>query len=97
MVGELKEIFALDAVARELSVARHVLVFLEQLRRVAALAIVLPVAAEVGASLASAAATAAALSITDQMPTSLSIRSAFPPLSYQFAVRAMRSIALSFR
>ena len=74
MIRELEIIFGLDAVARELRIARHALVFFEQLGGVAALAIVLPVArlsAEVLAPLSPAAAPAAALSIIDQMPTSL--------------------------
>ena len=44
MVRELQIIFGLDAVARELRIARHALVFLEQLGGIAALAIVLAVA-----------------------------------------------------
>jgi hypothetical protein len=80
MVRELQIIFALDAIARELRVTRHVLVFLEQLRRIAALAVVLAIASEILAPLATTAATAAALSIVDQMPTSLISRSV-PPLS----------------
>ena len=75
MVRELKKIFGLDAVARELGIARHALVFFKQLRGVAALAIVLPVTglatAEVPASLPTTTAPAAALSVIDQMPTSL--------------------------
>lgn len=74
MIRELQIIFGLDAVSRELCVARHALVLLEQLRRVAPLAIVLPVArlsAEVRPPLSTTAAPAAALSIIDQMPTSL--------------------------
>ena len=74
MVRELEIIFGLDAVARELRIARHALVFFEQLGGIAALAIVLPVArlsAEVPAPLSPTAAPAAALSIIDQMPTSL--------------------------
>jgi hypothetical protein len=75
MLGILEVIFGLDAVARELGVARHALVFLEQLSGIAALAIVLAVArlsAEVPAApLSPTAAPAAALSIIDQMPTSL--------------------------
>jgi hypothetical protein len=75
MVRELQEIFGLDAVARELGVARHALVFLEQLGGIAALAIVLAVArlsAEISAAaLSSTAAPAAALTIVDQMSTSL--------------------------
>ncbi len=75
MVGELEIIFGLDAVPGELRVARHALVFLEQLGGIAALAIVLAVprlSAEVlAAPLSPAAPTAAALSIVDQMPTSL--------------------------
>jgi hypothetical protein len=71
MIGELQVIFGLHAIAGELGVARHVLVFLKQLRRVSALAIVLPIAPEIRVSLAPAAAAAATLSIVDQMPTSL--------------------------
>jgi hypothetical protein len=71
MVGELQEIFALDPVARELRVASHALVLLEQLRRVAALPVILAVAPGSRSPLAPAAAPAAALSIIDQMPTSL--------------------------
>ena len=75
MVGELEIIFALDAVAGELRVARHALVLFEQLRRVAALPVVLAIASglspEVLAPLSPTAAPAAALSIIDQMPTSL--------------------------
>jgi hypothetical protein len=71
VVGELEVIFGLDAIARELRVARHALVFFEQLGGVAALAVVLPIAAlaaEVLAPLSPAAATAAALTIVDQIP-----------------------------
>jgi hypothetical protein len=90
MVRELEVIFALHAIASELGVARHVLVFLEQLRRVSTLAVVLPVAPEIRASLAPTAATAAALSIVDQMPTSLISRSV-PPLFLRAAgTRRMR-------
>jgi hypothetical protein len=74
MVRVLEIIFGLDAVARELGVARHALVFLEELRGIATLAIILPVprlSAEVLAPLSPTAAPAAALSIVDQMPTSL--------------------------
>ena len=76
MVRELKIIFGLDAVARELGIARHAFVFLEQLGGIAALAIVLPVARLSAAEVASPAlptttASAAALTIVDQMPTSL--------------------------
>jgi hypothetical protein len=81
MVRELQIIFALHAVARELRVASHVLVFLEQLCRVATLAVVLAVAPETLAPLAPTAATAAALSIVDQMPTSLNSRSVCPRFS----------------
>jgi len=82
MIGELKIIFRLDPVARELGIARHALVFFEQLGGIAALAIILPVArlpAEVPPpALSPATASAATLSIVDQMPTSL--RSVFKPL-----------------
>ncbi len=76
MVGVLQVIFRLHAVAGELRVARHALVFLQELGGVAALAIVLPVtglAAEVLAPRSATATTtpAAVLSIVDQMPTSL--------------------------
>jgi hypothetical protein len=70
MVCELQIIFGLDPVARELRIARHALVLLEQLSGIAALAIVLPVArlsAEIRSPLAPTAAPAAALSIVDQV------------------------------
>jgi hypothetical protein len=76
MVRILQIIFGLDPIARELRVARHALVFFQQLGGIAALAIVLPVArlsAEVRPprSLSPTTAPAATLSIVDQMPTSL--------------------------
>jgi hypothetical protein len=74
VIGELKIIFGLHTVARELGIARHALVLFKQLRGIAALAIVLPVprlSAEILAPLPTTAAPAAALSIVDQMPTSL--------------------------
>jgi hypothetical protein len=75
MVGELEVIFGLDPIASKLGIARHALVFFKQLRRIAALAVVLAIAglaADVLAPLPAAAATAATLlSIIDQMPTSL--------------------------
>jgi len=70
MVSILQIIFGLDAITRELRVARHALVFFEQLRSVAALAIVLPVSrlsTEALAPLALTAAPAAALTIIDQI------------------------------
>ena len=70
----LQVIFGLDPVAGELGVTRHALVFFEQLGGIAALTIVLPVprlSAEILAPLSPAATPAAALSIVDQMPTSL--------------------------
>jgi hypothetical protein len=71
----LQIIFGLHAVARELRVARHALIFLQELGGIAALAIVLAVArlsTEVPTStLSPTTAPAAALSIVDQMPTSL--------------------------
>jgi hypothetical protein len=81
VIGELKLIFGLDAVARKLRVARHALVFLEQLGGIAALTVVLPIArlpAEILAPLPTTTATAAALTIVDQIPTSL--RSVSKPL-----------------
>ena len=74
MVRELEIIFGLDAVARKLGVARHAFIFFEQLGGITALATVLPVArlsAEVRSPLSPTAAPAAALTIIDQMPTSL--------------------------
>jgi hypothetical protein len=70
----LQIIFGLHPVAGELSVARQAFVFLEQLSGVPALTIVLAVTrltAEVLASLPTAAATAAALSLIDQTFKSL--------------------------
>src|SRR5206468_5952172 len=75
MVRILQKIFGLHAISGELRIARQALVFLEELGGIAALAIVLAVArlsAEIPTStLSSAAASAATLSIIDQMPTSL--------------------------
>jgi hypothetical protein len=75
MVRELEVIFGLDTVACQLGVARHALIFFEELRRVSALAVVLAVArrlsAEVRSPLPPTAASATALSIIDQMPNSL--------------------------
>jgi hypothetical protein len=76
MVRILEVIFGLDPVARELRVTRQALIFLEQLSGIAALAVVLTVArltAEVpsstaaAATLPTAAAPAATLSLIDQM------------------------------
>jgi hypothetical protein len=101
MVSELEIIFSLDPVARELCVARHALVLLEKLRRIATLAILLPVArlaAEVLAPLSTTAAPAAALSIIDQIlkslrlfdsplaPVQAELRQA-PPLTFSFNLR----------
>ena len=76
MVRELEVIFGLDAVPGELRVARHALVFLEQLGRVAAIAIVAGVAARIArhtlGTLSTATTTTAALTIIDQMLVSLS-------------------------
>ncbi len=80
MFGELEIIFALHAIAAKLGVPSHVLVFFEQLSGIAALPGVLTVAGlptSVRWPLSPTAATAAALSIIDQMPTSLRSRS-FP-------------------
>ncbi len=69
MIRELKIIFGLDAVACELGVARHALVFLKELRGIAALAIVLAVSrlsAEILTPLPPTTAPAAALTIVDQ-------------------------------
>src|SRR5918993_1273561 len=71
MVGVLQIIFGLHAVAAELRVARHALLFFQGLRRFAGLAVVLAIAvrptAEILWSLAPTAATAATLSIIDQI------------------------------
>jgi hypothetical protein len=72
MVGELEIIFGLNAVTRKLGIARHALVFLEQLRRIATLPIVAGVAAAVTRhslgtlSTTAATATSAVLTIIDQ-------------------------------
>jgi hypothetical protein len=81
MVRILKIIFGLHAVARELRVARHALVLFQELGGIAALAIVLTVtrlSAEIPPStLSPTTAPAAALSVVDQVSTSL--RSELPP------------------
>lgn len=89
VIRELKEIFCLDAVTRKLGIARHVLVFLKKLRRVAALPVIAGIAAIAGhalGTLTSATTTAAALTIIDQMlyPCRTSAEPAAPCLSYPF-------------
>ena len=71
MIRKLQIIFGLDTVAGQLGVARHALIFLEQLRRITTLPIILAIAAIIIAGhapglLSTAAATAAALTIIDQ-------------------------------
>ncbi len=71
MVSELQVIFGLDPVPRKLRVPRHVLVLFEQLRRIAAAALVAATAApaaptETSRLLTPATATAAALAIVHQ-------------------------------
>jgi hypothetical protein len=100
MVRILQIIFGLDPIARELRVARQAFVLFEQLGGVATLAIVLAVprlSAEIWAPLSSAAAPAAALSLIDQMPTSL--RSVFCPsaMGQQGRRQRRRLLTLSFR
>ena len=76
MIRILQIIFGLDPVAGELRIARQRLVFFEQLRRVAALAVILAVAAGIAGhalrALSTAATTTAALTIVDQLVVSLS-------------------------
>ena len=75
MVRVLKIIFGLDPIARELRVARQRLIFFKKLSGVAALAVVLPstgIAGHALRALSTAAATAAALTIVDQLVVSLS-------------------------
>ncbi len=70
MVGVLEVIFGLDPVTGQLGIARQALVFFVQLGGVAALTVVLAVprlSTEVLPSLPSATATAATLSLIDQM------------------------------
>jgi hypothetical protein len=88
MVGILEIILSLDAVARKLRVPCHVLVFLEQLSGVAALTIVGPisrVSASVRPPLPPATATAATLSVVDQIRTSLTKKKL--PLGFRRAKR----------
>jgi hypothetical protein len=71
----LEVIFGLDAVARELRVARQRLVFFQELGGIAALAVVLAIArtaAHALGALSTAATTTAALTIVDQLVVSLS-------------------------
>jgi hypothetical protein len=77
MVCELEVIFGLDPISGLLGIARHALVFLEQLGGVSALAIVLAIAAAVIAGhapglLSTAAAPTVALTIIDQIEFSSS-------------------------
>ena len=101
MVRELEVIFGLNTVAGKLRIARHALVLFQKLRRVAALAVVLTVStallsAEVRSPLPSTAATAAALSIVDQNPTSLT--RSFPfRLGRQACAQRRKGLTLSFR
>ena len=97
MIRKLEIIFGLNSVPCELRVACHVLVFLVQLRRIAALPIVLPIAGlpHVLGSLSPATAPAATLTIVDQMPTSLRAVEASPafPRLDQPALRAALTFA----
>jgi hypothetical protein len=100
VIRELEKIFGLDPVARELRVACHALVFLEQLRGIAPLTIVLAVprlTADVLPSLSPTTAPATALTIVDQMPTSL--RSVSVPFASGGAAqrRYGAALTLSFR
>ena len=93
MVGELEEIFGLDPVPSKLGVARHVLIFLEQLGSIAALTIVRAVAGlspDILASLPPATATAATLTIIDQIQTSLTKKKL--PLSLQTGRAALAAL-----
>jgi len=96
VIRELQIIFRLDTVPGELSVARHALVFFEQLGGIAPLAIILPVArlsaTEVLSPPLSAAAPAAALTIVDQMPTSLRSVSFVPFASDRQGGACMRQL-----
>jgi hypothetical protein len=78
MIRELEIIFGLHTIPGKLHVARQGLVFFEQLRGVAALAIVLAIAirpaGNILGTLSAATATAAALTIVDQESCSLSHR-----------------------
>jgi hypothetical protein len=100
MVRELEVIFGLHAVPGELRVASHILVLLEQLRSIAPLPVVLPVArlaAEILAPLSTAAASAAALTIVDQMPTSLRLVASPFASDGQGCAQASAALTLSFR
>jgi hypothetical protein len=71
VVGVLKIIFGLDAVAGKLRIARETLVLLQQLGGIAALAVILTIAAAISShtlrTLSAAATTTAALTIIDQI------------------------------
>lgn len=93
MVRELQEIFGLDAVTGQLRVARHVLILFKKLRRIAALPVIAGIAAVTGhalGTLTSAATTATALTIIDQMlyPCRTSAEPAAPCLSHPFNGKA---------
>ena len=101
MVGELEIIFALDAVAGELRVTREAFVLLQQLRRIAALPIVLAIPSglspEVLSPLSPTTAPAAALSLIDQIPTSSNRSFPLWPQGRQASARLHQSLTLSFR
>ena len=74
MIGKLQILFRLHTTARKLRIAHHDLGFLMQMGGIAPPAAILSVprlSAEVLTPLPSATASAAALTIVDQMPTSL--------------------------
>jgi len=97
----LQIIFCLDAVARKLRIARHALVFFEQLRGITALAIILAIAglaaAGIRSSLPTAAAPAAALTIIDQMLLPYAVVASPLASVEQAASRWKPALTLSFR
>jgi hypothetical protein len=100
VIRKLEEIFRLNAIARELRIPRHVLVLLKQLRGIATLPVILPVArltADILAPLSTAAASAAALTIIDQMPTSLRLVASPFASDGQGYAQASAALTLSFR
>ena len=98
VIGELQEIFGLNPVPGKLCIAGHVLIFLEQLGGITALTIVRAIAGlapDILTSLPPATATAATLTIIDQIQTSLNKKKL--PLRFSSGRAALAALTLSSR